>query len=289
MTKIADLLAVGRTYSFEFFPPKSDEATALLEKTIGELEPLAPSFVSVTYGAGGSTRERTRDVVLHIERDTSLPAMAHLTCIGHSRQELVDILTGYREAGIENILALAGDPPPGEEPAAVETELAYALDLVELVREVGDFSVGVAAHPELHPRSRDRASDREHLAAKLSAADFAITQFFFRASDYLTMVDELAALGCTKPVLPGIMPVTNAGQVKRFAEMAGAAFPEDLAERLVAASDDPAEVRRIGVEVATELCQELLDAGAPGLHFYTLNRSTATREIYANLGLPAGA
>jgi methylenetetrahydrofolate reductase (NADPH) len=289
MTKIADLLAVGRTYSFEFFPPKSDEATALLEKTIGELEPLAPSFVSVTYGAGGSTRERTRDVVLHIERDTSLPAMAHLTCIGHSRQELVDILTGYREAGIENILALAGDPPPGEEPAAVETELAYALDLVELVREVGDFSVGVAAHPELHPRSPDRASDREHLAAKLSAADFAITQFFFRASDYLTMVDELAALGCTKPVLPGIMPVTNAGQVKRFAEMAGAAFPEDLAERLVAASDDPAEVRRIGVEVATELCQELLDAGAPGLHFYTLNRSTATREIYANLGLPAGA
>lgn len=289
MTKIADLLAVGRTYSFEFFPPKSDEATALLEKTIGELEPLAPSFVSVTYGAGGSTRERTRDVVLHIERDTSLPAMAHLTCIGHTRQELVDILTGYREAGIENILALAGDPPPGEEPAAVETELAYALDLVELVREVGDFSVGVAAHPELHPRSPDRASDREHLAAKLSAADFAITQFFFRASDYLTMVDELAALGCTKPVLPGIMPVTNAGQVKRFAEMAGAAFPEDLAERLVAASDDPAEVRRIGVEVATELCQELLDAGAPGLHFYTLNRSTATREIYANLGLPAGA
>lgn len=289
MTKIADLLAVGRTYSFEFFPPKSDEATALLEKTIGELEPLAPSFVSVTYGAGGSTRERTRDVVLHIERDTSLPAMAHLTCIGHSRQELVDILTGYREAGIENILALAGDPPPGEEPAAVETELAYALDLVELVREVGDFSVGVAAHPELHPRSPDRASDREHLAAKLSAADFAITQFFFRASDYLTMVDELAALGCTKPVLPGIMPVTNAGQVKRFAEMAGAAFPEDLAERLVAASDDPAEVRRIGVEVATELCQELLDAGAPGLHFYTLNRSTATREIYANLGLSGGA
>ena len=289
MTKIADLLAVGRTYSFEFFPPKSDEATALLEKTIGELEPLAPSFVSVTYGAGGSTRERTRDVVLHIERDTSLPAMAHLTCIGHSRQELVDILTGYREAGIENILALAGDPPPGEEPAAVETELAYALDLVELVREVGDFSVGVAAHPELHPRSPDRASDREHLAAKLSAADFAITQFFFRASDYLTMVDELAALGCTKPVLPGIMPVTNAGQVKRFAEMAGAAFPEDLAERLVAASDDPAEVRRIGVEVATELCQELLDAGAPGLHFYTLNRSTATREIYANLGLTAAS
>ncbi len=290
MAKIADLLAAGRTYSFEFFPPKTDEATALLEQTIAELEPLGPSFVSVTYGAGGSTRERTRDVVLHIERDTSIPAMAHLTCIGHTRAELVGILTEYRDAGIENILALAGDPPPGEEvPAPSEQELAYALDLVELVREVGDFSVGVAAHPELHPRSPDRESDRIHLAAKLAVADFGITQFFFRASDYLTMIDELAALGVTKPVLPGIMPVTNAGQVKRFAEMAGAAFPADLAERLVAASDDPAEVRRIGVEVATELCQELLDAGVPGLHFYTLNRSTATREIYANLGLTAAS
>ena len=286
MTKIVDLLAAGRTYSFEFFPPKSDDATALLEQTIGELEPLGPSFVSVTYGAGGSTRERTRDVVLHIERDTSIPAMAHLTCIGHTRAELVDILAGYRSAGIENILALAGDPPPGEEaPPPSEQELAYALDLVELVRELGDFSVGVAAHPEMHPRSPNRESDRIHLAAKLAVADFGITQFFFRASDYLAMIEELAALGCTKPVLPGIMPVTNAGQVKRFAEMAGAEFPADLAERLVAASDDPAEVRRIGVEVATELCQELLDAGVPGLHFYTLNRSTATREIYANLGL----
>ena len=290
MAKIADLLAAGRTYSFEFFPPKSDEATTQLETTIAELEPLAPSFVSVTYGAGGSTRERTRDVVLHIERDTSMTAMAHLTCIGHTRAELVGILTEYREAGLQNILALAGDPPPGEQaPPPSEQELAYALDLVELVHEVGDFSVGVAAHPELHPRSPDRASDREHLAAKLAVADFAVTQFFFRASHYLAMVDELAALGVTKPILPGIMPVTNAGQVKRFAELAGAEFPAEFAERLVAAGDDPAEVRRIGVEVATELCQDLLDAGVPGLHFYTLNRSTATREIYANLGLPGGA
>ncbi len=284
MTRISDLLAAGRTYSFEFFPPKTDEATAVLEQTILELEPLAPSFVSVTYGAGGSTRERTRDVVLHIERDTSMTAMAHLTCVGHTRQELVDILTEYRDAGIENILALAGDPPEGVEPGPAE--LAYALDLVELARDSDHFSIGVAAHPELHPRSPDRASDREHLAAKLRVADFGITQFFFRPEPYLTMIDELGALGVTTPVLPGIMPVTNAGQVKRFAEMAGAEFPADLAERLVDASDDPAEVRRIGVEVATELCQDLLDAGAPGLHFYTLNRSTATREIYANLGLP---
>lgn len=285
MTRITDLLAAGRTYSFEFFPPKSDEATALLEETIGELEPLAPSFVSVTYGAGGSTRERTRDVVLHINRDTSMTAMAHLTCIGHSRQELVDILTEYRDAGIENILALAGDPPPDVD--AEPGELSYALDLVELARGCDGFSVGVAAHPELHPRSSSRESDRRHLAAKLRAADFGITQFFFRSTDYLTMIDELSALGVTTPVLPGIMPVTNAGQVKRFAEMAGAEFPTELGDRLVAASDDPAEVRRIGVEVATELCQELLYAGAPGLHFYTLNRSTATREIYANLGLSA--
>jgi methylenetetrahydrofolate reductase (NADPH) len=283
MTRISDLLAAGRTFSFEFFPPKTDEAMATLEATIGELEPLAPSFVSVTYGAGGSTRERTRDVVLHIERDTAMTAMAHLTCIGHTRQELVDILEEYQEAGIENILALAGDPPDGAEETAAE--LAYALDLVELARESDHFSVGVAAHPELHPRSPDRASDRRHLAAKLGLADFGITQFFFRPDDYLTMIDELAALGVTTPVLPGIMPVTNAGQIKRFAEMAGAEFPADLADRLVAASDDPAEVRRIGVEVATQLCQDLLDAGVPGLHFYTLNRSTATREIYANLGL----
>ena len=287
MTRITELLAAGPTYSFEFFPPKSDEATALLEMTIGELEPLAPSFVSVTYGAGGSTRERTRDVVLHINRDTSMTAMAHLTCIGHTRQELSDILAEYRTAGIENILALAGDPPDGADEGA--GELSYALDLVELAREIDHFAVGVAAHPELHPRSPDRDSDRRYLADKLRAADFGITQFFFRATDYLTMVDELAELGVTTPVLPGIMPVTNAGQVKRFAEMAGAEFPADLGERLVAASDDPAEVRRIGVEVATELCQELLDAGVPGLHFYTLNRSTATREIYANLGLPETA
>ncbi|MDP9387112.1 MAG: methylenetetrahydrofolate reductase [Actinomycetota bacterium] len=287
MARVADLLAAGRTFSFEFFPPKTDEAERQLEKALAELEPLRPSFVSVTYGAGGSTRERTRDIVLRINRDTSMTAMAHLTCAGHSRGELTDIVTGYRDHGVENVLALAGDPPvvPEGMPAP-PADLRYALDLVELVRSLGDFSVGVAAHPELHPRSAgDRAADRDHLAAKLRAADFGVTQFFFRAGDYLRMVDELDERGVTTPVIPGVMPVTNAGQVQRFAQLAGAEFPPDLAARIAEVGDRPEEVRRIGVEVATELCQELLDAGVPGLHFYTLNRSTATREIYANLGL----
>jgi methylenetetrahydrofolate reductase (NADPH) len=208
--------------------------------------------------------------------------MAHLTCVGHTRAEISDILTDYAEAGIENILALGGDPPTDGSPA--DSEFEYASELVDLVRETGEFSIGVAAHPELHPRSIDRASDRRHLAAKLSLADFGVTQFFFEAEHYLRMVDELDALGCSTPVLPGIMPVTNAGQIKRMAELSGADFPSWLAER-VEAAEDPAEVRRIGIEAATELCAELLERGAPGLHLYTLNRSTATREIHSNLGL----
>ena len=288
MARISELLTQGRTYSFEFFPPKTDEAERQLEKALAELEPLGPSFVSVTYGAGGSTRERTRDIVLRINRDTTMTAMAHLTCAGHTREELTDIVTGYGAHGVENILALAGDPPAVPEGGAEAPagDFRYALELVELIRSLGDFSVGVAAHPELHPRSGgDRARDRDHLAAKLRASDFGVTQFFFRATDYLGMLDDLAERGVDTPVLPGIMPVTNAGQVQRFAQLAGAAFPSDLAARIEAVADRPEEVRRIGVEVATDLCQALLDAGAPGLHFYTLNRSTATREIYANLGL----
>ena len=288
VARISELLAQGRTYSFEFFPPKTDEAERQLEKALAELEPLGPSFVSVTYGAGGSTRERTRDIVLRINRDTTMTAMAHLTCAGHTREELTDIVTGYGAHGVENILALAGDPPAVPEGGAEAPagDFRYALELVELIRSLGDFSVGVAAHPELHPRSGgDRAGDRDHLAAKLRASDFGVTQFFFRTTDYLGMLDDLAERGVDTPVLPGIMPVTNAGQVQRFAQLAGAAFPSDLAARIEAVADRPEEVRRIGVEVATDLCRELLDAGAPGLHFYTLNRSTATREIYANLGL----
>ena len=284
MARITDLLAAGRTFSFEFFPPKTDAAQLSLGRTIAELEGLNPAFVSVTYGAGGSTRERTRDLVVWMRKETNISPMAHLTCVGHTRADIDAILDTYQAAGIENILALGGDPPT--DPADVRpSDYAYALDLVEHLRDRGGFSIGVAAHPEGHPRSASRADDRRFLADKLRRADFAITQFFFEAEHYVRMVDELAALGVTKPVIPGIMPVTNRCQVQRMAELSGAAFPAWLAARLDGV-DDPDEVRRIGVDAATDLCAELLAAGAPGLHFYTLNRSTATREIYANLGLP---
>jgi methylenetetrahydrofolate reductase (NADPH) len=242
--------------------------------------------VSVTYGAGGSTREKTREVVLHIHHDTAMTAMAHLTHVGHTREELTEIGLGYRDAGITNLLALGGDPPV--DPDAPHGDLEYAIELVEMVRSLGDFSIGVAAHPEGHPRSPDLGSDRAHLAEKLAVADFAITQFFFEAEHYVRMVDELATLGCEVPVIPGIMPVTNVKSVQRMADMSGATFPTSFLDRLYAAEADPEAVRRIGVDQATQLCRELLDRGVPGLHFYTLNRSSATREIYENLGLAPG-
>jgi methylenetetrahydrofolate reductase (NADPH) len=283
MARVSDLLAAGRTYSFEFFPPQTDGAQLSLGRTIAELEPLAPSFVSVTYGAGGSTRQRTREVVTWVRRETTITPMAHLTCQSHTRAEIRTILDDYREAGVENVLALGGDPPKDLTDVR-PSEYTYATDLIDDIEPFAHFSIGVAAHPELHPRSVDRATDRRLLSAKLRRADFAITQFFFESQHYLRLVNELADLGVAKPVVPGIMPITNARQVTRMAELSGAALPTWLTDRLEGV-DDPGEVRRIGVDVATRLCAELLEAGAPGLHFYTLNRSTATREIYANLGL----
>ncbi|MEX0592767.1 MAG: methylenetetrahydrofolate reductase [Nitriliruptoraceae bacterium] len=282
MTRIDQLLAAGPTISFEFFPPRHDDAAARLRTTLGELEPLAPSFVSVTYGAGGSTRERTHRLVVELLGDTTLNPMAHLTSVCHRRDELSDILARYRDAGVVNIMALRGDAPKDTEPF---WELDHAVDLVELAREIGGgaFSIGVAAHPEGHPASSDMARDRDHLAAKLAAADFGVTQFFFDIEVYLRMVDDLAARGCTTPVIPGIMPVTDVRQIQRFAELSGAQFPPQLAARLDHVADDLDEVRRIGIDVATELCQGLLEAGAPGLHFYTLNKSTATRQIFQRL------
>lgn len=284
MARIAELLAAGRTFSFEFSPPKSAAASMSLGRTIAELEPLGPSFVSVTYGAGGSTREHTRDTVLWVQRETNVPPMAHLTCVGHTRAEIEDIIATYVEAGIENVLALAGDAP--KDPAdARPSDYTYATDLIEHLREISDLSIGVAAHPEGHPRSPDLASDRRYLAEKLRMSDFATTQFFFDIEHYLSLVNDLADLGVTKPVVPGIMPVTNIGQVERMAELSGAAFPSWLRERLESGKT-PEDVRRIGVDAATELCAALLEAGAPGLHFYTMNKSTATRDIYTQLGLP---
>ena len=284
MTRIADLLATGRTFSFEFSPPKSADGSMSLGRTIAELEPLAPSFVSVTYGAGGSTREHTRDTVLWVQRETSIPPMAHLTCVGHTRAEIADIIATYVDAGIVNVLALAGDPP--KNPAdARPSDYTYATDLIEHLREISDLCIGVAAHPEGHPRSPDLATDRRLLAEKMKVSDFATTQFFFDIEHYVSLVNDLADLGVDTPVIPGIMPVTNIGQVERMAELSGAAFPDWLRARLETGTS-PEHVRQIGVEAATQLCAQLLEAGAPGLHFYTLNKSTATREIYAQLGLP---
>jgi methylenetetrahydrofolate reductase (NADPH) len=284
MARIADLLMQGRTFSFEFFPPKNDAEQATLVRTLRELEPLEPSFVSVTYRGGRSSRQRTYDLVVGMLKTTSLTPMAHLTCVVHSRLELAEILVDFRKAGVENVLALGGDPPPEDETGL--GELKHAIELVELARAIGGFSIGVAAHPELHPNSHgDRPFDRDHLAAKLQLADFAITQFFFRLSDYTGLMDDLAERGIDKPVLPGIMPITNLSSVKRMAQLSGCEVPPEIVARVETVADDPESMRKVGVEMATELCQDLLDAGAPGLHFYTLNRSTATREIYANLGL----
>jgi len=288
MARIADLLAAGRTFSFEFFPPRTEAAQATLVRTLRELEPLAPSFVSVTYGAGGTTRELTRELVAGMLRTTSLTPMAHLTCAAHSRLELAEILVNYRRAQVDNVLCLGGDPPAGMLDLP-PTELIYATDLVELARAIGGFSIGVAAHPLGHPSSPDLASDRHHQAVKLGMADFAITQFFFRLDDYLRLVEDLGALGCTTPIIPGVMPISNLASVARMGEMAGHPVPSEVIARFDGLEDDRDAVRRVGVDIATELCQQLLGEGAPGLHFYTLNQSRATREIYANLGLEAAA
>ncbi len=284
VARISDLLAAGPTYSVEFFPPKHEAGWLSLGRTISELEHLAPDFMSVTYGAGGSTRTRTADLVSWVRRQTTISPMAHLTCAGHTRDDIRAILTDYAAEGVENILALGGDLPAD---GATESDYRFSMELVDDVREFGGFSIGVAAHPELHPRSPDRASDRQHLATKLAAADFAITQFFFDVDHYVSMVDELAALGVDKPVLPGIMPISNLGQITRMAHMSGADVPAWVVEAMEKAGDDLDEAERIGVELATELCATLMEVGAPGLHFYALNRSWATREIFRNLGLRA--
>jgi methylenetetrahydrofolate reductase (NADPH) len=282
MARIPDLLASKRTLSFEFFPPKTPAANLTLGRTVAAIESLHPDFVSITYGAGGSDRHRTGDVVAWMLNETSWTPMPHLTCRGHRRADVTALLDHYAELGIENILALGGDPPAGgvEEPG----DYLYALDLLEDVVASGRFATGVAAHPEVHPRSPDRGSDRRHLAEKLAIADFALTQFFFEVEHWVRLVDELSDLGVDKPVLPGIMPINNKAMVRRMAQLSGAALPTWLAERLDA-TDDAEEIRRIGVDVATQLCSDLIEAGTPGLHLYALNRPESVVEICMNLGL----
>lgn len=289
MARIHTLLAAGQCFSIELWPPRNEASEARLEHALSELAALRPSFVSITYGAGGSTRERTHDLVVRLQRELDLSTMAHLTTAAHRREELEEILARYAAAGVENVLALRGDPPLAEDGPLPAGELEHAVELVELVRSVGDFSVAVAAHPQRHPDADDLETDRRHLAAKLRLADFAITQFFFRVEDYLALVDWLDAHGIDKPVVPGVMPITKVRTVRRMAQLAGCEVPPAIANRIEAVADRPAEVRKIGVEIATELCQKLLAEGVPGLHVYTMNESAATRELYAHLGLAGHA
>ncbi|MFN8078792.1 MAG: methylenetetrahydrofolate reductase [NAD(P)H] [Kineosporiaceae bacterium] len=288
MATLAPRLARGvRSFSFEFFPPKDDAAEAVLWEAIRRLEPLAPTFVSVTYGAGGSTRDRTARVTAAIAEQTTLTPMAHLTCVGASRAELRQMIGTYADAGVPAVMALRGDPPggPGQPWHPHPEGLDHAEDLVRLVRELGSFDVGVAAFPDGHPESPDLDQDARVLRAKAEAgADFAITQFFFDPAAYFGLLDRLSALGCDLPVIPGIMPVTNLAQITRFAQLSGTPMPPAVIARLEAVAGDAAAVRAVGVELATELSAALLDGGAPGLHFYTLNRSTSTLEVFNQLG-----
>ncbi len=287
---MAELIGDGkRSISFEFYPPKDEAGVEQLWKAISALEPYDPTFVSVTYGAGGSTRDTTVDITGRIARDTSMTPVAHLTCVGHTRAELETILDTYVGAGVHHLMALRGDPPDGPRAEWVPTDggLSYALDLVDLARGRGDFRIGVAAFPEGHPNAVSRDADADNLVAKANAgAEFAVTQMFFRAADYFGLVERVRARGVELPILPGIMPILNLSAIRRQSELIGTDVPREVVDR-IAAHDDPASMRAEGIAIAAELCEELLDGGAPGLHFYTLNRSKATLEIFDRLRITA--
>lgn len=284
---LGDILREGeRSFSFEFFPPKDDAGEEQLWNAIRALEPYRPTFVSVTYGAGGGTRDKTIGITGRIARETSLVPIAHLTCVGHTREELEGILDAYAAEGVFHVMALRGDPQEGPRAEWTSTEggLNYALDLVELARSRGDFRIGVAAFPEGHPNAESLDVDADRLVAKARAgAEFAVTQMFFRASDYFALVERVRARGVDIPILPGIMPILNLNAIRRQGELIGTSVPEEVVERISAAGPDPADVRAEGIKLAAELCEELLAGGAPGLHFYTLNRSKATLEIFEAL------
>jgi methylenetetrahydrofolate reductase (NADPH) len=284
--RIDEILESRRpVFSFEFFPPKTDEATEKLIHTVAELQCDDPAFVSVTYGAGGSTRTRTLEVVRRIHQDLGVEAMAHLTCVGATREEIRGVLDQIEAAGLENVLALRGDPPGGEtEWQPTPGGLRYSTELAALISEHTDLAIGGACFPEVHPDAPSKAEGMRFLKEKITAGvSFLITQLFFDNELYFAFVEDARAAGITVPIVPGIMPVTNFGQIKRFTEMCGASIPPTFESELEARADDPEAVAELGVAYATLQCSELLARGAPGIHFYTLNKSPATRAILAAL------
>lgn len=282
---VGDLLASahGPLFSFEFFPPRSEEEEPILWRAVDALAPLAPDFVSVTYGANGSRRDRTIRATRRIAESGGPLTVGHLTCVDQSKADIAEALDAYREAGVTNILAIRGDMPGGGEWEAHPDGLGNATELVRFIREQGDFCVGVAAFPNPHETSDDVDLDARILTEKVEAgAEFAITQLFFDAGRYGELVERMRALGCTVPIIPGIMPLTVITQIERFADLSGRALPEGFVSRLRAAGSKE-EVREIGLDAALQLCRDLLAAGAPGLQFFTQNRSKATREVLARL------
>lgn len=285
MTNLAD--GSKPTFSFEFFPPKDAEGEARLWSAIEGLESISPDFISVTYGAGGSTRDRTIRITSEITAHTKVPAVAHLTCVGSTRDELIEILGKYKEAGISSILALRGDPVGGPRAPWSTTPggFDHADQLVSLASEIGGFTIGVAAFPDGHPAS-DGNFDKDVdvlLDKERRGATFATTQFFFEVEKWIALVENLAAKGSSLPIIPGVLPVTNVKQLNRMAELSGVPIPSEISSAFAKVESNPDDVRKVGVELATKLCQELLEAGAPGLHFYTMNTSSATREIYSQI------
>jgi methylenetetrahydrofolate reductase (NADPH) len=284
---IGDLVrAVDPTFSFEFSPPKDAAMETQLWQTVRELEPLGPSFVSITYGAGGSTRDTTVSSTERIATETTLLPMAHITAVNHSVAELRNLIGRLAAADVRNVLVVRGDPPgdPTGEWVRHEAGVTYAAELVRLVKESGDFSVGVAAFPYKHPRSADAESDTRYFVEKCRAgADFAITQMFFDADDYLRLRDRVEAAGCDTPIVAGVMPITKYGQIARCSQLSGAPFPPALAVEFEKIKDDADAVRRLGMEQMGSMCQRLLAEGVPGIHFITMNRSTATRELWRDL------